>query len=112
MASGGRWWVWCREKRGTEASCGQLRARRLARECALGPAGEPIMGHEFHHSEMLMDEREKVEYAIRLERGTGIKDGLDGVCEGNMVASYSHIHSASYRGFPSNFIQACRERKS
>jgi len=85
---------------------------RLARECALGPAGEPIMGHEFHHSEMLMDEREKVEYAIRLERGTGIKDGLDGVCEGNMVASYSHIHSASYRGFPSNFIQACRERKS
>ncbi len=82
----------------------------VARECALGPAGEPIMGHEFHHSEMLMDE--KADYAIRLERGTGIKDGWDGFCEGRMVASYSHIHSASYRGFPSNFIKACNRKKA
>ena len=35
---------------------------------------------------------ENVRYAIRLERGTGIKDGWDGMCEGNMVASYTHIH--------------------
>ena len=28
---------------------------RLARACPLGSAGEPIMGHEFHHSELLMD---------------------------------------------------------
>ncbi len=80
----------------------------LAQDCPLGRAGEPIMGHEFHHSEMLMDEH--VKYAIRLERGTGIEGGWDGVCEGNMVASYSHIHSASFRGFPANFIKACRER--
>jgi cobyrinic acid a,c-diamide synthase len=86
---------------------------RLARDCALGPAGEPIMGHEFHHSELIMDEGdEKADYAIRLERGTGIKDGWDGFCEGSMVASYSHIHSASYRGFPSNFIKACNRKKA
>ena len=82
---------------------------RLARACPLGPAGEPIMGHEFHHSELLMDENERVDYAIHLERGTGIKDGWDGVAEGKMVASYSHIHSASFRGFPANFIKACRK---
>jgi cobyrinic acid a,c-diamide synthase len=82
----------------------------LARDCALGPAGVPIMGHEFHHSEMIMDE--KADYAIRLERGTGIKDGWDGFCQGKMVASYSHIHSASYRGFPSNFIKACNRKKA
>ena len=79
---------------------------RLARDCVLGSTGEPIMGHEFHHSEILMDE--KVDYAIQLSRGTGIEGGWDGVCEGNMVASYSHIHSASYRGFPANFIKACK----
>jgi cobyrinic acid a,c-diamide synthase len=79
---------------------------RLARDCVLGSAGEPIMGHEFHHSEILMDK--KVDYAIQLSRGTGIEGGWDGVCEGNMVASYSHIHSASYRGFPANFIKACK----
>jgi cobyrinic acid a,c-diamide synthase len=85
---------------------------RLARACPLGPVGEPIMGHEFHHSELLMDENEDVDYAIQLARGTGIKDGQDGVCEGNMVASYSHIHSASFRGFPANFLKACLKRKS
>ncbi len=80
----------------------------FARDCALGKAGEAIMGHEFHHSEMLMDEN--VKYAIRLERGTGIKDGWDGMCEGNLVASYTHIHSASFRGFPANFLRACKNR--
>ncbi|VVB69645.1 Cobyrinate a,c-diamide synthase [uncultured archaeon] len=81
---------------------------KLALKCPLGPAGEQFMGHEFHHSELLMEEN--VNYAIRLERGTGIEGGWDGVCEGNMVDSYSHIHSASFRGFPANFIEACRER--
>ncbi|HUS76661.1 MAG TPA: Ni-sirohydrochlorin a,c-diamide synthase [Methanothrix sp.] len=80
----------------------------IAQDCALGKTGEAIMGHEFHHSEMLMDEN--VKYAIRLDRGTGIKDGWDGMCEGNLVASYTHIHSASFRGFPANFLRACKER--
>ncbi len=83
---------------------------RLAKDCILGPAGSPIMGHEFHHSEMIMDS--ETEYAIRLERGTGIEGGWDGVCEGNMVASYSHVHSASYRGFPKEFIAACKNTKA
>jgi cobyrinic acid a,c-diamide synthase len=69
------------------------------------------MGHEFHHSEMLIDPKARVEYAIRLERGTGIADGLDGIHIGNLVASYSHIHSASFRGFPANFLAACRDRR-
>jgi len=81
----------------------------VMRDCPLGPKGTAIMGHEFHHSEMLMDEG--VEYAVRLERGTGIRAGWDGVCEGNMVASYTHVHSASFRGFPAEFIRACRKRK-
>jgi cobyrinic acid a,c-diamide synthase len=82
---------------------------RLARDCVLGSAGSSIMGHEFHHSEMIMDAGTK--YAIRLERGTGIQGGWDGMTEGNMVASYSHIHSASYRGFPVEFILACKKHK-
>ncbi|MFZ3148486.1 MAG: Ni-sirohydrochlorin a,c-diamide synthase [Methanothrix sp.] len=82
----------------------------IKRDCSLGKTGEAIMGHEFHHSEMLMDKGAK--YAIRLERGTGIEDGWDGMCEGNLVASYTHIHSASFRGFPANFIRACNNKKN
>jgi Ni-sirohydrochlorin a,c-diamide synthase len=81
----------------------------ITQDCALGPAGAKIMGHEFHHSEMLMDGEAK--YAIRLERGTGITGGLDGFVEGNLLASYMHIHAASYRGFPGSFIGACKRRK-
>ncbi len=82
----------------------------ITQDCALGPAGTKIMGHEFHHSEMLMDEG--VKYAIRLERGTGIAKGEDGFVEGNLLASYMHIHAASYRRFPAEFIGACVRRKS
>ena len=47
----------------------------LSRDCLLGPAGSSLLGHEFHHSELVMDEKEKVEYAITLDRGTGIQGG-------------------------------------
>jgi cobyrinic acid a,c-diamide synthase len=81
----------------------------LVRDCPLGPKGTPIAGHEFHHSELLLEE--EVNFAIRLERGTGIKEGWDGISDENLVASYTHVHSASYRGFPAQFLSACRERK-
>jgi cobyrinic acid a,c-diamide synthase len=81
----------------------------LVRDCPLGPSGMRIVGHEFHHSELLLEE--DVEFAIRLERGSGIKEGWDGILEENLVASYTHLHSASYRGFPERFLMACREHK-
>jgi len=40
---------------------------------------------------MMMDEN--VDYAIHLEWGTGIAGGWDGMCDGNLVASHTHIHS-------------------
>jgi cobyrinic acid a,c-diamide synthase len=82
---------------------------RLVRDCPLGAKGSPIAGHEFHHSELILEQ--DVDFAIRLERGTGIKGGWDGITKGNMVASYTHLHSASYRGFPAQFLSACRRHK-
>ncbi len=81
------------------------------RECSMGPRGATFLGHEFHHSELVIDDDagSKVEYAIRLRRGTGIENGMDGIVEGNLVASYNHFHAASYREFPSHFIK-CAQR--
>jgi Ni-sirohydrochlorin a,c-diamide synthase len=81
----------------------------LTKDCLLGPRGSEIMGHEFHHSEMVLDD--DVDYAIKLERGTGIQGGLDGLVQGSVVASYCHVHSASFKGFPSNFLKACYRAK-
>lgn len=80
------------------------------RDCVIGTKGASFLGHEFHHSELLLDE--KVEYAIRLERGTGIHDGLDGIVDGNMLASYAHFHGASYRMFPGRLIQSCLDARA
>ena len=99
-----------RARRGTRRIVSYVHGH-LAKDSPLGKAGEYIMGHEFHHSEMVMDQEAKVDYAIRLDRGTGIADGRDGIHIGNLVASYSHIHSASFRGFPAHFLQACRDRR-
>lgn len=81
---------------------------RLARDCIIGPAGSHIMGHEFHHSEMLMDKDAK--YAVDLDRGTGIIGGKDGFVAGNLLACYMHIHSASYRKYPAEFIRLSGRR--
>ncbi len=79
----------------------------FAMDTPIGKKGDAIMGHEFHHSELVVDGR--VCYAIKLSRGTGITNGMDGILEGRMIASYTHIHSASYRGFPGLFLDSCRE---
>lgn len=76
-------------------------------DTCIGRRGDGFMGHEFHHSELVVDG--DVRYAIKLSRGTGISNGMDGITEGRMIASYSHLHSASYRGFPDIFLEACRE---
>ncbi|HII07276.1 MAG TPA: Ni-sirohydrochlorin a,c-diamide synthase [Methanotrichaceae archaeon] len=81
------------------------------RDCSMGPRGAVFLGHEFHHSELVLDDGAKVEYAIRLQRGTGIEKGMDGIVEGNMVASYNHFHGASYREFPLHFIKTAREAR-
>jgi cobyrinic acid a,c-diamide synthase len=82
------------------------------RDCSMGPRGASFLGHEFHHSELVFDEGAKVEYAIRLGRGTGIENGMDGIVEGNLVASYNHFHAASYREFPRHFIKCAREARN
>ena len=81
------------------------------RDCSLGPRGATYLGHEFHHSELVIEEGAQVEYAIRLRRGTGIENGMDGIVDGNLVASYNHFHGASYRLFPSHFIKSARKAR-
>ncbi len=84
---------------------------QFLRDCSMGPRSSSFLGHEFHHSELVLDDDAKVEYAIRLRRGTGIEKGMDGIVDGNLVASYNHFHAASYREFPGHFIKAAREAR-
>lgn len=78
----------------------------FVRDTVIGKAGTSFIGHEFHHSEIL-DLPEHTTFAIRLERGTGIKGELDGILVNNTLAAYAHLHAVSYSGFASSFVDFC-----
>jgi cobyrinic acid a,c-diamide synthase len=67
------------------------------------PSGSGIRGHEFHYS--VVEVREDLEYAYRLSRGSGIREGLDGLVKGNTVASYTHLHIRSDGGVFRGLVQ-------
>lgn len=75
----------------------------------IGKAGASFIGHEFHHSE-IVDLPEDTDFAIRLERGTGIKGDIDGILVKNTLAAYAHLHAASYTKFARTFVDFCVQR--
>ena len=77
----------------------------------IGGAGDTFRGHEFHHS-TITDIPDDATFAIRLQRGTGIKEGWDGIMVENTLAGYAHLHACSYRRFAGAFVEACRSQKS
>ena len=46
-------------------------------------------------------------FAYRMDRGMGIKDGMDGMMVNNTLGSYTHLHAASYIQFADKFVEAC-----
>ncbi|RJQ65462.1 MAG: cobyrinate a,c-diamide synthase [Desulfobacteraceae bacterium] len=55
--------------------------------------GRTIKGHEFHYSSVLALEADLDATAFAVERGSGLKDGRDGLCRNNVLATYTHIHA-------------------
>ena len=72
----------------------------LARVCAdnaFYPAGTILKGHEFHYSRLARLDGNggpdgDVSFALKMERGTGIEDGMDGLVYKNVFATYTHTH--------------------
>ena len=80
------------------------------RDTIIGRKGTRFRGHEFHYSE-LTDLSDKLEFAFKLQKGTGILDGCDGIQVEKALASYSHVHPLSYPGLSATFVHSCAEFK-
>ncbi len=78
------------------------------KDCILGKKGEWFKGHEFHHSKILLEDPANTDFAYKILRGKGITDGLDGIILKNCLASFAHLHAASYAGFAENFVTSAR----
>jgi cobyrinic acid a,c-diamide synthase len=62
------------------------------------PVGTILKGHEFHYSRPVnaLDLPEGdggIAFAFRMKRGQGIQGKMDGICRGNVLATYTHLHA-------------------
>lgn len=79
------------------------------KDCILGKKGSKFKGHEFHHSTISLDDQSEVDFAYKIHRGEGIVDGADGIISKNCLASFVHLHAASYTAFAEEFVDSARE---
>jgi len=80
------------------------------------PVGTTLKGHEFHYSRCLAQSRytghgDKPVFALKMQRGAGMLDGLDGVTAGNTFAAYTHIHALGAPHWAENFVRAAVRSK-
>jgi Ni-sirohydrochlorin a,c-diamide synthase len=83
---------------------------QLEKDTPIGAKGTFFKGHEFHYS-VLTDVPFDAKFAYRMDRGTGIKDGMDGMLVNRTLGSYTHLHAASYVPFARSFVDSCAEYK-
>jgi cobyrinic acid a,c-diamide synthase len=55
--------------------------------------GTELKGHEFHYSYLKELTGGELRLAFSMRRGDGLRDGMDGACYKNVLATYTHIHA-------------------
>jgi cobyrinic acid a,c-diamide synthase len=76
----------------------------------LGDAGTSLRGHEFHYSRWENPRTEQAAYRIA-PRDNNDGKRLEGFCEGNLLASYVHVHFSQNAGLAQQFVQKCMDWK-
>jgi cobyrinic acid a,c-diamide synthase len=77
------------------------------------PVGTRLRGHEFHYSG-LVEPAAEIATAFAVERGTGSLPGRDGLLQGNVLASYLHLHALGCSEWAAGMVGAAamhRERR-
>ncbi|MBR9981498.1 MAG: cobyrinate a,c-diamide synthase [Desulfatitalea sp.] len=66
---------------------------RVARPNPFFTVGQTLKGHEFHYSTVHTCDAEPDHMAFDMTRGSGLVENRDGLCRGNVLATYTHIHA-------------------
>jgi cobyrinic acid a,c-diamide synthase len=81
----------------------QISARR---DSILLKRGEQTRGHEFHYSDWVKPADDLPHaYQIRSRHGEAARP--EGFAQGNLLASYVHLHFGAHPHLAENFVQAC-----
>jgi cobyrinic acid a,c-diamide synthase len=73
--------------------------------------GNTFRAHEFHWSR-LQDVPDNTIFAYKTRKSIGKKTGVDGICQSNVLASYTHIHFSSNPEFAGNILSAMAKRSN
>lgn len=77
---------------------------RVTMENPFFPMGMSVRGHEFHYSRAIG----QITGAMKLDRGTGMGNGNDGLVYRNVWASYTHIFAPAIPLWAPRFVAAAR----
>ncbi|MBL7040324.1 MAG: cobyrinate a,c-diamide synthase [Pirellulaceae bacterium] len=70
------------------------------------PVGESLRGHEFHYTYMQSSTGEDLSFAFQMRRGHGFDGRRDGLCCGNVLACYTHVHALGTGTWAPSLVRA------
>jgi cobyrinic acid a,c-diamide synthase len=73
------------------------------------PVGTRIKGHEFRYSTVHRWDGTADELALAMNRGTGFRDGRDGLVTRNVLALYTHVMASGTPEWATGFIGAASQ---
>jgi cobyrinic acid a,c-diamide synthase len=82
----------------------------LTEDCVLGRKGTVVRGHSFHYSRIALVGEVKTNYHVQYSMSG--KEEKEGFCEGNVLASYIHLHFRAAPAVAENFIAAVRQART
>jgi cobyrinic acid a,c-diamide synthase len=74
--------------------------------------GSELKGHEFHYSHVMEWRGEEKDLAFTMKRGTGLIQGKDGACFGNVLATYTHLHALGCPDWADALVKKAMEYKN
>jgi len=74
--------------------------------------GDSLRGHEFHYTYLHTATTEDLTFAFEVRRGHGFDGQHDGLCHGNVLACYTHVHALGTERWAPSLVQAAVRFKS
>jgi cobyrinic acid a,c-diamide synthase len=78
-------------------------------DCLLGRKGTVVRGHSFHHSRIASQDNVATSYHVQYSISG--KEELEGFRQGNVLASYIHLHFRANPAVAENFVAAVRQSR-
>ncbi len=76
------------------------------------PVGTKLKGHEFHYSRIISRKPDGEDTAFRILRGTGMGHKRDGLCRGNILAAFTHLHALGTPEWAAGMVAAARRYRA